>query len=220
MGLGGPSVRIKNSGILRYSFGGNILNPLGVFPQYQWIQGGASAVIINVLDSDQIVVPDLDSQVFGASAGHADVVGLPQTLFFGSTVAAQDAQAIGVPGTKYPSALYGTVQRGAAYVPASTKVHAYFVLTDASVGLSTAQGEEPLVAVQTQVATNRLYRNGVVDTTGPKYLGAVRVAVKNLGASTSFAAGVLVVELQHSEHDIPGTEAQSLFFPVHDTPIG
>ncbi len=196
------TTKLKYSGILRYSFGGG--QPFNPTPQRAVIVGGDPAVILVCCGADADLDVDMDNQVFGASAGHAAITGSAFTFFSGSNVVARDMQQVGEAGTAYAG-----FHRSTGYIPVGTKVHAYFQITNAVVGLSTARAEEPLIAVQTEVISNRRRRNGVEDTTGPQFLGSIRVALMNLGAVTSSAAGVLIVELQHSEHDIPGADVQN-----------
>jgi hypothetical protein len=150
------------------------------------------------LGADADLTPDVDDQVFGASAGYPAITGNTSSLFSGSDVVTRAYQTIG------PSVGH---LRGDGYIPGGTKVHAYFVPTNGTEG----PAGYPFMIVQTEVTESRLRRGSppVQDDDGPMRLGCIRVAVANEGVSGSIAAGVLIVEIQHSEHDIPGNEGQS-----------
>lgn len=215
------STRKKNSGILRYSFGGDGSDNTPKFPA---LIGGDNPVIFSCLGADADVTPDDDDQVFGEFPGHAAITGSVATdsLFNGSNVVQRDGIQLAVPVIDPTTGDFVEPTKGRfnAYVPAkanngsgflggSTKVFAFFQATAADFGASTVPAEEPFVVVQTEVKLNRFFRAAAADLTGPLLIGSIRVAIKNLGASTSLVAGVLVVELQHSEHDLLGSQNQN-----------
>lgn len=174
----------KNSGILRYVFGntgegrphfGNVTSVPTVICCL-----GASAG----LNPDN-VTSDSDGQYFGPTPGHGAIAGFDGA----AALVAQPGDIINP----------GVTPHAPFYIPGNTKVHAYFIATD-----PTAAGLGA-VAVRTQVDTGRVYAGvvpAIVDPNGAQYLALVRVSVATAGNAT--AAGILVVELQHSEHDIPG----------------
>lgn len=201
----GATTGVKNSGILRFTYGGNLV-ALPAAPQFPAIAGqnvvsGAVGTLIQVLGADALVTPDSDDQVFGLCPGHAAITGLANTFFTGSAVAQQNMVT---PGRR----VLGVNALFDKYIPAGAKVTAWFQLTNVLVGTSTVAAEMPIMCVQTEVQTNRRFRAGVVDTTGPQFVSSIRVAVRNLGDATTLAAGVLFVRIEHSEHDIPGENTQ------------
>jgi hypothetical protein len=200
----------KNSGILRYTFGEiadqdpydqNLNGQPGTTfngQAFDSLTEGGTVRIVCCLGNDLDLTPDVDNQVFGASAGNAAVTGNASSLFTGSNISARAYQRIG------PSPDY-TVANG--YIPGGTKVHAYFVSTNA---IESGADLYPFIIVQTEVTETRIRRGSppVADFDGPVLLGSIRVALVNQGVSESIGAGVLIVELQHSEHDIPGNSGQ------------
>ncbi len=208
------TTQIKNSGILRYTFGTGAGGNTPPVPQFDLIEGQntpgeAKGTLIQILGANANVDCDIDNQIFGLCPGYAAITGATSSLFSGSNVAAANGVA---PGKRvnYPGNTNNLYDQ---YIPAGTKVHAYFVMVNAILGASTVIAEQPTILVQTEVKTNRIYRAGVPDANGPQYVSSIRVAVKNIGAATTYAAGVLVIELQHSEHDLPGSAGnQDQFF--------
>jgi len=172
----GPPVA-KNSGILRYVFGSTEAgrNQLGLVTSAPTVIGCLAA-------AGDPTTPDSDNQVFGPSPGHG-IVG----AFDGALALPARASDLIVPASHAPF-----------YIPGNTKVHAYFIPTDL-IALAP-------VAVRTQVVTNPIYNGAVpaiVDPNGAQYLSVIRISVA-VAVNAASTAGVLIVELQHSEHDIPG----------------
>lgn len=222
------STRKKNSGILRYTFGGTAGARTG---QYAAL-AAATTRVISCLGADTDVEPDEDDQVFGEFPGHVAITGSTATgsLFSGSNVVVRDGiQAspividpttgnfVDPTGGRTPAYIPARANNGDGHLGGAPKVHAYFQLTNAAVGASTVPSEAPLMYVQTEVKTGRFVRNSAEDTDGPLYISSIRVAVRNAGGTGSIAAGVLIVEIQHSEHDLPGTLTQDQNFAVEDT---
>lgn len=175
----------KNSGILRYSFGTSPQRDQGDPTLFE--VGNAEQVIQVMGAGADVLTPDQDDQLFGPSPGH-DII---PAFGIGAQLPAQDGDAL---SASRPHE-YG-------YVPSGTKIHAYFIQTDIlNVGL---------VAVRTQVVESQIRKDGaVVDPLGPSYIAAIRISVQAFGGDGAEAvAGLLVVEMQHSEHDIPGIDEQ------------
>jgi len=177
----------KNSGILRYTFGPSASHP----EQGQLPSVGLVAAVIQCLGAGaDVLTPDQDDQLFGPSPGHDAVPG-----FSGAPA------LLAQPGDTLSAATARSHER--VYIPASTKVFAFFQPTDtASLGA---------VAVRTQVVNSPIRDAvGIVDPSlvAPLYLAAIRVSVQAFGNVAALVQGVLIVELQHSEHDIPGIATQ------------
>jgi hypothetical protein len=198
---------LKNSGILRYTFGGNASVRT---PQFDAIPGqntpsGSDGTLIQCLGFSLAVTVDSDNHLFGVCPGHRAIVGAAGTLFSGNDVNQADMEPVA-------KRVLGVNNFYDQYIPAGTKVHAYFIITNAVLGASTVVAEAPAPIVQTEVVQGRRWRNGVEDPSGEQFLASIRVAIKNVGSSTQKMAGVLVVELQHSTHDIPGGADQDATF--------
>ena len=178
------------------------------------------------LGADSEVTPDEDDQVSGVP-GHAAITGSTASgsLFNGSD-SNQQAGIQASPIVIDPTTgqfVEPTKGRTIAFIPARAnngsgflgggpKIFAFFQATDVDLGISTDPGGVPQVVVQTEVKLNRFYRGTVVDPEGPLYIGSIRVGVANLGESTTVVAGVLIVEIQHSEHDLLGVLEQDQNF--------
>jgi hypothetical protein len=212
------TTRTKNSGILRYTYGDPLQVPPGFPPpQFPPLQGGAFdppgevvyCLSANVPGPANTPTPDSDDQVFGPTPGYPEITNIANTIFSGGIPAANAVD----PGPPLPP---GT-GRAMGYIPGGTKVFAFFVMSDIQQGLSTEVPNIPVPIVQVDVRANRIIRDGVADPDGPLFLSMIRVGVRNVGDPSTFMAGTLIVELQHSEHDIPGV-TQSLIWRV--TPPG
>src|SRR5574342_55392 len=83
------STRKKNSGILRYAFGGSLSSNS---PKFGALVGPAASQIFSVLGADADVTPDDVDQVFGECPGHAAITGsvASSSLFSGSNGAQRD----------------------------------------------------------------------------------------------------------------------------------
>ncbi len=205
--------QVKNSGILRYTYGGTLVGG----PQFGAISGQntpgeAAGTLIQVLGPNALVSCDSDYHIFGLCPGYAAVTGNVNTLFTGSNLLQADGVA---PANRVANSANQNGQFN-QYIPGGTKVHAYFQLTNALLGTSTVIAEQPVMLVQTEVQTNRIFHAGVADANGPQYVSSIRVAIKNMGAATTKAAGVLIIELQHSEHDLLGNNTQSANYSTSD----
>jgi hypothetical protein len=193
--------RTKNSGILRYNFGNFQPGPEQPGTALTNLVGLAPATIVTCLGANIDVIVDSENQIFGPCPGHLAINGDGATLFGGVNVPQRDAID---PGSPLPP---GT-GRAMGYIPTGTKCHAYFILTDFDPGITTEVPNIPVIVVQVEVTATPIVRAGVQDPVGGKeYIGSIRVAIRNVGAADTAAAGTLVVELQHSEHDIPGVNA-------------
>lgn len=208
-GLGALGVTIaplfKNSGILRYTFGdvGNNSNPAaGQFPAL----AAASTKVIQCLGAgSDVLIADSDNQLFGGSPGHDIVSGGINTLFDPANptpVLAQQPTDVLVANP--PPGGHGAPS---FYIPSGTKVFAFFIQTGGvTPGAYRVQWETSESVIRRGLPGNG---NSVAQANAPaQFLASIRVALRNDSGSQSIA-GVLVVELQHSEHDIPGDTFQS-----------
>jgi hypothetical protein len=180
----------KNSGILRFIFGTpNPANPRALPPL------GPVAVVLQCLGAGaDVLTPDQDNQFFGPSPGHG-IVGT-----FAGAAALQEQ-----PG----DVLSASLPNERSYIPASTKVFAFWVHTS-PLNVGQVAVETQVVNSQIRAGANGTGNNSIVDANGAFYLASIRIAVVGFAPSPAvpLLAGELIVELQHSEHDVPGIAAQ------------
>lgn len=193
-----PGVDLKNSGLLRYSFGIPVLPEEAPQPVFPPLTSGDPPLIITCLGSQSDIDLDQDKQVFGQSPGHAFIPAQPGT-FFTTTVPKRQGEAIRTRNAHFAG----------GRVPSGTRISAWFQPTD-SLPLNPFRQ----AIVQTQVRENRLFVSPDDDDTdaeespdGPLWLSSVRVAVALFspgGPGSASVAGVLYVRAEHSIIDLPG----------------